>query len=189
MNIIDIKQQVGVFEKTRKNLLTAIIFTVINIILALINANVYFPFSATLPLIVLEMGRSLDTKMGSPIFLYIGLIIAFFIILLYFIFWILSKKIRVLILVVLIFFCIDSLFLIYLIINSELEISTIIEIVFHFWVLYYLIIGTKTWLKLRSVSTEEYYNILNEKSINSPDISISNDQGNEEENDDETKKE
>jgi hypothetical protein len=184
----DIKQQVQIFEKSRNNLLSVIIFTVINLILTYFDAGVNFLFSATLPQFVFEIGKAINSEMESNVLIIVGLIIAFIIIVPYFIFWILARRVRVLILVALIFFSIDSLLLLYLIFNMEFNFSVLLEIAFHVWILYYLINGVKAWYKLRSINTEIFNTILLEikpNNINStkPSVSdISNKEINEENN-------
>jgi hypothetical protein len=176
MDTTDIKQQVIIFEKSRNNLLSVIIFTVINLILTYFDAGVNFLFSATLPQFVLEIAKAMNSEMENNVLIIVGLIIAFIIIIPYFIFWILAKRVRVLILVALIFFSIDSLLLLYLIFNMEFNFSVLLEIAFHVWILYYLIIGVKAWYKLRSINTEVFNTILLEikpNNINSIKPSVS----------------
>jgi len=162
----DIKQQVQIFEKSRNNLLLVIFFTLVNLILSYFDAGVSFLFSATLPQFVFEVGKTLDSEIGSGIFIIAGLIIASIIIITYFIFWILAKRARVLLLAALIFFSIDSLLLLYLIFNTEFSFSVLLEIAFHVWVLYCLINGVKAWNKLRGVNTDVFNTILREIKLN-----------------------
>jgi hypothetical protein len=186
MDTTDIKQQVIIFEKSRNNLLSVIIFTVINLILTYFDAGVNFLFSATFPQFVLEIGKAMNSEMESNVLITVGLIIAFIIIIPYFIFWILSRRVRVLILVALIFFSIDSLLLLYLIFNMEFNFSVLLEIAFHVWILYYLISGVKAWYKLRSINTEIFNTVLLEvkqKNISSTKPSVS-DMSNKEINED-----
>ena len=166
MDRTDIKQQVQIFEKSRNNLLLVIFFTLVNLILSYFDAGVSFLFSATLPQFVFEVGKTLDSEIGSGIFIIAGLIIASIIIITYFIFWILAKRARVLLLAALIFFSIDSLLLLYLIFNTEFSFSVLLEIAFHVWVLYCLINGVKAWNKLRGVNTDVFNTILREIKLN-----------------------
>ena len=164
----DKKQQILIFEKSRNNLLLVIVFTVINLVLIYFEANLNFLFSATIPQFVFNIGKAMSDQTDTDIFLIIGLVIAFLAVLSYFIFWILAKRARVLILIALIFFSIDSLLLIYLVFtNDEFNFSVLIEIAFHAWILYYLFTGVKAWYKLRGVSADEYNTLLKEiKSVN-----------------------
>jgi len=178
MTDADKKQQILIFEKSRNNLLLVIAFTVINLVLIYFEAEVNFLFSATIPQFVLNVANVVAGSTDENIILIIGLVIAFLTVLPYFIFWILARRARVLILAALIFFCIDSLLLIYLILNEKFNFSFLMEIVFHVWILYYLFTGVKAWYKLRGVSTDEYKTLQQEtKSVNllqnpnAPDIS------------------
>jgi hypothetical protein len=162
----DIKQQVLKFEKARNNLLTVIVFTIINLILTAFDAGISFLFSATLPQVIFEIGKTLDSEIGSSIFMIIGLIIAFIIIITYFVFWILAKRMRVFILVALIFFSVDSLVLLFLVLDMEFNASLLLEIAFHVWILYYLINGVKAWAKIRGVHTDVLNAILQESKSN-----------------------
>jgi hypothetical protein len=162
MDTNKIDQQVSKFEKARNNLLAVIAFTVINLILIGFNADVSFLFSASLPQFVFQMGRIIDSEVGSNIFMIIGLVIAFIIIIPYFVFWILAKRKRALILAALIYFCLDSLVLLFLILDMEFNFSLLLEIVFHVWILYYLIDGVKAWTKIRGINTNDL-NIIHQE--------------------------
>jgi hypothetical protein len=156
----DIRQQVLKFEKARNNLLAVLAFTVVNLILIALDSGLNFLFSATLPQYIFQLGRALDSEINGNIFTKAGLIVAFITIIPYFIFWILAKRARGLILAALIFFGIDSLILLFLILNMEFNASFLLEIVFHGWILYYLINGVMAWYKLRNVNKDEFKAVL-----------------------------
>ena len=156
----DLRQQVLKFEKARNNLLAVIAFTVINLLLSAFGANISFLFSATLPQFIFEIGKEMNPDTGSNIFMITGLIIAFITIIPYFIFWILARRARGLILAALIFFGADSLMLLILIFSMEFNASFLLEIVFHVWILYYLIIGVTAWFKMRDVNRDDFKAIL-----------------------------
>jgi hypothetical protein len=168
MDTADIKQQVSIFEKARNNLLAVIAFTVINLALTAFDTGVSFLFSATLPQFVFEVCRTWDTMI-------IGLVLAFIIIIPYFIFWLLAKRTRVLILVALIFFGIDSLVLLLLLLDVGLstdfqgfQFSYLLELAFHGWILYYLVNGVRAWVKLRSIDTNVFNAVLQETKSKNP---------------------
>jgi hypothetical protein len=156
----DIKRQVLKFEKARNNLLAVIAFTVVNIILTAFDASINFLFSATLPQVIFQISKDLGPEMGSNIFMITGLIIALITIIPYFIFWILSKRARGLILAALIYFGIDSFLLLVLILDMDFNASFLLEIAFHCWILYYLINGVTAWFKLRDVNRDDFKAIL-----------------------------
>ncbi|MDR2943332.1 MAG: hypothetical protein LBV17_12165 [Treponema sp.] len=165
MDTIDIKQQAIVFEKARNNLLAVIAFTAINLILTAFNANINFLFSASLPQFVLQLGKSLEDETGMQIYMIVALVIAVIIIVPYLVFWLLARRVRGLILAALIYFGIDSLVLLDLIIestNTEFDFSVLLEIIFHGWILYYLINGVRAWSKMRGVNTDDFKAVLHE---------------------------
>ena len=162
----DIKQQVLIFSRARNNLLAVVAFTVINIILSALDAGVNFLFSATIPQVIFEICKGLDSDSGSNLFTVIGLIIAAIIIITYVVFWLLSKNLRVFILVALIFFAVDSLVLVFIILNVEFTYTFLLEIAFHGWILYYLINGVRAWSKLSGVDTDVFNTILQEAKTN-----------------------
>ena len=162
MEKADIKEQILIFGKARSNLLAVIIFTIINLFLTFFNTGVNFLFSATLPQVIFEIFKGANFEIESNILLIIGLILAIIIIIPYFIFWILAKRIRVFILVALIYFSIDSGILLFFIFSTEFDVLFLLDIAFHGWILYYLINGVKAWYKIRDVDSELYYTILQE---------------------------
>jgi hypothetical protein len=182
MDKTDIKPQVLIFEKARNNLLFVIFFTVINLILSVFDAQVTFLFSATLPQVIFEIGKTLASEMENNIFMTVGLIIASIIVSIYFVFWILAKRIRAFILVALIFFSIDSLVLLFLILSAEFSASFLLEIGFHGWILYYLINGVKAWVKMSGVNADVFNAILQEiksKNPGSTELAVPNEQNKE----------
>jgi hypothetical protein len=68
----------------------------------------------------------------------------------------------VFILVALIFFSIDSLALLFLVLNTESIVSFLMEIAFHGWILYYLINGVRAWAKIRGIHKDIFNAILKE---------------------------
>ncbi|MCL2672034.1 MAG: hypothetical protein FWF10_08355 [Clostridiales bacterium] len=149
------KQWAMKFKRARSNLLLVVIFTAANLLLTAFNAGVYMLFSATGPQFVFEVGRGLAEEFQSTAFLVAGLIIAFISIGLYFLCWLLAKRRRAFILVALIFFCIDCLLFVLLLLSGGFEVSYLLDIVFHGWILFSLISGTRAWAKLRGVSAED----------------------------------
>jgi len=170
MDNTTLKQQALTFIKGRNNLLAVIILTVVNIILTAFDAGLNFLFSATIPQFVYEIGKSFDLELGTNIFMKIGLVMAFIIIVTYFVFWLLSKRIRGFILAALIFFSIDSVVLLSLILIVDFEVSYLLEIAFHGWILFYLINGTRAWYKLRGINTNDFNVILQEIKTNQTGI-------------------
>jgi len=143
-------------------LLAVIAFSVINLILTALDAGIYFLFFTTIPQFVFELGRIMYFGTGAIIFMIIGLIIAFICIVPYFVFWLLAKRVRILILVALIILGIDTFVLLYFITGVEFQFSSLLDIAFRVWILYYLINGTKAWAKMSSISTDDFNVLLQE---------------------------
>jgi len=162
MDISTINQQTSKFKKARGNLLTVLVLTVLNLLLAAFNVGINFPFSATAPQIIFEFGRSFAEEFQNNLFLGGFLVIAFIVIGLYFMCWIFSKRWRAFMLVALIFFSIDSLVLAALLSTVEFEISYLLDVAFHGWVMLYLSSGAVAWAKLRGVSADEWNAALQE---------------------------
>jgi hypothetical protein len=143
-----IKQAIQ-FSRARGNLLLVIVFSAVNLILVAMESSLYFPFSAVM-----------------PIFLYAVLIQIFFVETLtalvfgflcigtYYICWALSKKLRVFILIALIFFVADTLLYGYIFLD-DVDTGFFIQAAFRVWVLFYLVTGTIAWFKLRGVTQEQ----------------------------------
>lgn len=137
------------FNSARNNLLWVMGFSLVNVILRLLGSGMYMLFSATFPLVMIDLGLELE-----GIFLTIGIIAAFVSIICYGICYLLSKKYKAFMLVSLILFSIDTLFLIW-ILTLGFEASLLLDIAFHAWVLYSLSIGVKAWVNLKKMPPDE----------------------------------
>lgn len=137
------------FNSARNNLLWVMGFSLVNVILRLLGSGMYMLFSATFPLVMIDLGLEL-----KGIFLTIGIIAAFVSIVCYGICYLLSKKHKAFILVSLILFSIDTLFLIW-ILTLGFDISLLLDIAFHAWVLYSLSMGVKAWVNLKKMPPDE----------------------------------
>ena len=142
------------FANARKNLMLVIIFSVVNMALTVLNSNISFLFSATVPVLVLQVGQIFSEESGISMFLMAAAAIALIIIALYGICFLLSKKRRAFMLVALILFVLDTLFLLWTL-TLGFDSGVMLDIVFHVWILYFLISGTKAWIDLKKTPVEE----------------------------------
>ena len=142
------------FETSRKQLLLVVLFSAINVLLVLFRINLSFLFSASFPLFIAQFGQMLSQETGGLLPLLIAAMFSFSIVFLYWLCYVLAKKYRVFILVALILFSIDTLFLIWSL-TFGLGLSIILDVAFHAWVMYYLIIGTKAWSDLKKLPFDE----------------------------------
>ncbi len=154
------------FRTCRYNLLLVIIFTIINMILTVAQSGYYFLFSASMPYFLTDLGMVLCGKyppeyyVGSGLteadffpdgFLIAMIVISAIILVLYFLCWLFSKKHKKgWIITALILFAIDTAFMFL----TLVDLSSIIDILFHAWVIYYLIIGISAIGKLSNMKEE-----------------------------------
>jgi hypothetical protein len=153
------------YNAARLNLLFAIIFTVINIVLLFVD-NSYFLFSIYVPYFIASIGMVITGKMPQEFYaegwegteflgtgaLVVTLVVSAVILGFYLLSWILSKKGRVgWLIFALVIFCIDTLLMFFLQGIAE----SIIDLVFHIWVIVYLSIGINSHYKLKNLPEEE----------------------------------
>ncbi len=152
------------YKAASYNLYLLVVFTAINIVLLLINSDRYFLFSASLPYYIVVNAMYLCGKMPDDYYDFehyeydfydesiftITIIVAVAITLLYLLCAIFSVKQRVgWIVAATIFFVIDTvaMFSIY-----GISADMILDILFHAWVLYYLIAGIIAHQRLKKLS-------------------------------------
>lgn len=128
---------VGRFNVARTNLFLAVLLTVINIVLGCIGANAYLLFSIAFPYFMFDIA---DIVWSIP---------AVLVLILFFLYWLLSKKHPGFMIAALVTFIADCLFLVVFsiftvgITEGEISFSEfILDYLTHIWVLVYLIIGT-----------------------------------------------
>ena len=158
------------FNNARANLLAAVAFTVINIVLLFVDASSYFLFSIFVPYFITLMAMLVTGKLPAEFYaedwagyefldgsvFWVVLVIAIVIIGLYLLSWFLSKKNKVGWLVfALVIFCIDTLLMLYFQGISE----SIMDIVFHVWVIVSLTSGIIAYNKLKKLPEEEIVEI------------------------------
>lgn len=150
------------YKSSRANLLVVVIFTLVNIVMAMLAEGTYFLFTAFIPYILVFTGMMICGKLPAefyegleemeflpPAVLYVMLVIALIIVGIYFLCWLLSKKHYAFMIVAFILFLVDTLFLV---VNFDL--SMIVDLVFHIWVLYYLGSGMFNGIKLKKMPPE-----------------------------------
>ena len=157
----------GKYNSARANLLAVILFTLVNIVLVLTNSNRYFLFSAFIPYIIAGVGMEICGKLPAEYYAEYGSMEPFFdntvfavmigiaalFIVIYLLCWLLSKKYKVAWLVVaMVLFALDTVSM--LLLSGDLS-DSVIDIVFHVWVIYYLISGISAYKKLKDLPEEE----------------------------------
>ncbi|MBE6740207.1 MAG: hypothetical protein E7565_07810 [Ruminococcaceae bacterium] len=154
------------YKNSRANLLLVVVFSLINIILLITNSNTYFLFSAYIPYGLVDIGMLLCGKypaeyygeefssmqfMGASAFA-VFVAVAFVLVALYFLSWLFSKKHKIgWMIFALVFFVIDTVAMLLIL---EIKSESIIDIVFHVWVIVSLILGINACSKLKKIPTE-----------------------------------
>jgi len=148
---------------SRANLLLVVAFTLINVMLLVLNANVYFLFSAFIPYFLADVGMLLCGR--YPAEFYTGefegmtfydnsvfatlVVVAIVLTLIYLLAWFLSGKNRGGWLVfALVFFILDTIAMVFI---GGISIASIFDVVFHGWVIYSLINGIHACKKLKEL--------------------------------------
>ncbi len=135
-------------KAARTNLLVAVAFTVLNLVMLLIGSNRYFLFSMTLPYYLTFFGYTFDFFRVDT-YTYTGLILALVPLAAAGVCWFMSKKDNRWLWGGTVVFGLDTVAMLAMIIWSNDTSGMIIDIVFHGWVLYTLIRGLIAAISLR----------------------------------------
>ena len=161
------------YAGARRDILIVLGFTIINIILLLVNANTYFLFSAYIPFMIADTAMFLCGKypaefyegyaiefQGQGVFVVL-LVIAAVILVMYLLSWFFSDKGRVGWMVfAAVLFGLDTLGMVLL---GGLSLDYAFDILFHAWFLYSLISGVCAYYKLKKLPPEEETPVLAEE--------------------------
>lgn len=167
------------YKNSIGNLLVVVVFSVVNICLLLSGTDTYFLFSAFIPYFLVDYGKVLcgmypeEFYYDLPIeeffdssFLIVMAAIAAVIIVAYLVCWILAKKKKVAALfVALMLFVADTALMLYM---SGISTDIIIDIVFHIWVIVYLITAIKTYYKIKNTPEADCDETLTENEVENP---------------------
>ena len=155
------------FKTARSNLLLVVLFTVINIILLVTQSNTYFLFSAYIPYAAVTIGMMLcgmfpaeyygedlsGVEFFGPAVFAIFAGIALVIVALYLLSWFLSKKNKMgWLIFALVIFVIDTLGMFAI---EGFVLDSIVDILFHVWVIVSLSMGISACAKLKKLPEEE----------------------------------
>ena len=154
------------YRSSRMNLLLVVIFTAVNLVLLVTNADTYFLFSAFIPYFITLTGMAVCglfpneyyegleeiVFLDKSVFVVL-LIISVVLTLLYLLAWLMSNKNRVgWLIFALVFFGIDTLGMFFI---NGISIESAFDILFHAWVIYYLVVGISAHYKLKKLPVEE----------------------------------
>lgn len=138
------------FQSARANLLLMIILTAVNIVLLFSGSESMMLFSATVPYLAVILGMATQIE----IMVIVATCFAAAIILIYLLCWVMSKRHYGWMIAALVMFVLDTaaMGLMYF---SAGEISGLLDVAIHAWVLYYLVVGVTSGKKLCNAPAEE----------------------------------
>ena len=142
----------------RSSLLTVLIFTVVNLVMLLLDSGTYFLFSASVPYYLTAFGIGMDMGMGEAgigTFTLIALGISAAVLVLYLLCWLLSKKHPGWFAVALVAFILDTLALLGLALMMDLLTDSIMDFVFHIWVIVELVQAIRANGKLKKLAAQQ----------------------------------
>ena len=141
------------YKRSRANLLLVIIASVVNLFTLALNGS-YFLFSASIPAIPVELAMPMSEE-EVVVFsdFIVPIIIGIILTVPYLLCWIFSKKRAGWMIPALVFFSFDCL---YLLLLATLDPTAVLfDILFHAWVMFYLITGVKHGYKLKKMPEDE----------------------------------
>ena len=130
------------YKRARSSLLLMMLFTVINTVQAAMGSLSYFVFSDYLAYYCALFGRAFYEESGLMLYIVVGCAFAALILLPYLLCWIFSKKRRGWLIAALVMFIIDTVLVIVDAIGF-MEISYLMDIAFHIWLIVELILGIR----------------------------------------------
>lgn len=151
--------QENLIKTCRGNLLMVVLITAINLVVLLTGSDSYWLFSASIPYYVVAFGMAFDGQVIAT-YTITALVVAGAIIAVYLLAWLLSKKRSGWLTVALILFVLDTLGLVALMMWMQVALMDwLMPILFHAWVLLYLVQGVMAAKKLKDmpVSVPEGY--------------------------------
>lgn len=140
--------QIRLYRGARFFILLITIFTAFNVLMLILNQNFYFLVSALLPQVLTAVGLILTEFYATPIFYIISIFLNIIIVLSYLLIYFLSKNRLGGMIAALTLFALDCVFFLYFIIIS-FDLSFILDIFFHLFILYELILGVISGVALK----------------------------------------
>ena len=148
-----VKQVAG----SRSSLLMVLIFTVVNLVMLLLDSGSYFLFSASVPYYLTAFGIGMDMGMGAAgigTFTMVGLGVSAVALVWYLLCWLLSKKRPGWLVAALVAFVLDTAALVLICLAFDMLTDSIMDLVFHAWVVWVLIQGIAAGKKLKNLPAE-----------------------------------
>lgn len=169
------------FHSARRSILMVVIFTVVNIVLLVTNSSSYFIFSAFIPYFITGMGMMLcgyfpaeyyegeflEQGFLDPRVLTVAIAISVVIVMIYLACWMFSRNLkRGWLICAFILFALDTVIMFLL---SDKLLSSILDILFHGWVLFDIGIAIHVAGKLSQLPEEDAVPAISDESHDSND--------------------
>ncbi len=141
----------------RHSLLLVIIFTVVNLVGLVTGSNTYFLFSAAVPYYMTAFGMGMDMGLGAEgisTFTITALALSVVILAVYFVCWLLAKKKIGWYIVATVLFAADILILLGICLSMDALTESIMDVVFHAWVIAELVQSINCHKKLQKLPPE-----------------------------------
>lgn len=141
----------------RYSLVLILIFTTVNLVLLLIDANQYFLFSASIPYFLTLLGRVFDSGLGGTTYTYTAISISAVILVVYLVCWFLGKDRTEWLIAALVLFCVDTaglLFFSFTLLANPF--GNIMDFLFHGWAVYELIQAVRCGIRLKHQTVDPY---------------------------------
>lgn len=141
----------------RHSLLLIIIFTIINLVMVLLDSGTYFLFSASVPYYVTLLFKALENGFSSGAWVNgpatIGaLVFSFVVLTLYFLCWLLSDKHRGWLITALVLFIIDTIaMMVFCRLLYDDPLPNVVDLVFHMWAIVELFQAIRARKKLQQL--------------------------------------
>lgn len=131
------------YQAARGNLLLMLIFSAVNVAFAAFGVDIYFLFSDYLAYMLALTGRVFLEYTDEGLYLAVGLAFAVLVLVPYLLCWIFSKKRRGWMIAALVLFAVDTGALVVDTLGSDDVLYNLPDLLFHIWVLVYLVLGVK----------------------------------------------
>lgn len=139
----------------RYSLLLILIFTTINLVFLLLDADRYFLFSASIPYFMTAFGIDLDSVIGGTTYTYTALAISAVILIVYLVCWFMGKKHAGWLIAALVLFIVDTLGLVFFSFTLlENPWGSIMDYLFHGWAIVELIQAVRCAGKLKKLAPQ-----------------------------------
>lgn len=143
----------------RSNLIAMTLLTVVNIAAYFFGGDFGFPFSAFFPYAAVIFGDIFATELADPMIFYWGIALASIVLILYIVGYFLSKKRHGWLIAVTVLYVLDLIFMTY-IYFPDFDFSALLDYAFHFWVLYYLVLGVIAARKIKNLPEEPALDVI-----------------------------